>query len=104
MHLPGLYIFNALFGMTNVISLSGFYVKVGRIYNNKSTNTRLILGRRTKPGLPQFYLLLLDDQDERHYFSSLYPVSGNTYRADYGGYRYTVTLEADSITLKPSQE
>lgn len=78
------------------------YARQAKVYINSTCNTRLILGRRNKaPKLPELYLLLLDDQDERHYFSSLYPVSGNTYRADYGGYRYTVTLEADSITINP---
>jgi len=80
----------------------GQYTRQGNCYLSNH-GIRLIYSERshTKPNKPKSFLLFTEDQDqERKYFSGLYPKGENTYKADHQGIEYTVSISSDCIIIQ----
>lgn len=75
--------------------------RTGNTLHSTDTDTKLHICHRKHPTptKPSTYLLR-EIGAYKGYFSSLYPIGGNTYRAEYGGRYYVVTLTDDGAVVE----
>ena len=86
------------------IKFNESYTKLGNsffTYDDDSNLKFLIVERKkTTPTKTQFFILA-KEKGKTNYISSLYPTDKeNTFRADYNGIKYIVTIDTNTVTFK----
>jgi len=85
-------------------NLSGTYKLIEPNKYQSIEGQTIIVSKRknARMGMTSHFLLMVDDEGERTYISSLYPINDNQFNIEYNRSRYRVLVDSGKLTIKCS--
>jgi hypothetical protein len=82
-------------------NLSGTYKLIEPNKYQSTEGQTLIVSKRknARMGMTSHFLLMVDEEGERIYLSSLYPINDNQYNIEYNRFRYRVNVDGGKLII-----